>query len=372
VNSPRPSDAGLAEIDWHSFLQRPPLLSPPSLESFRDESVLITGAGGSIGSALSLRLASIAPRSLVLLDASEQALYRLQQRLVPVLTGNLVTILGSVNDSALLNEICTRHEPTLVFHAAAHKHAPLLEQQPLAAITTNTLATYTLTECLKQHGVPRMVLLSTDKAVDPANILGATKRVAERITLAYDGIAVRLANVLGSEGSVAEFFYQRVQHGLPLPITDARATRLFLTSAETVDLLLTAAKSANTPSLLIPSLQNAHSIKSLAEFLTATLSSPHPVEQIPCGLRPGDKLHEALVSADEFTVPTGLSALLEVHPLSPESHSLPHQLSQLAKAVQDRNLPRAMGYLFDLVPTYTPSAQIHRLLDLSRTGVPTE
>jgi len=368
VNSPRPTDASLAEIDWYAFLRRPPLLPNPGLGPFRDQSILVTGAGGSIGSALSLRLASVAPRRLVLLDASEQALYRLQLQLTQAQSTPVLKVLGSVNDERLLDEICDQHQPQLVFHAAAHKHAPLLEEQPLAAIATNALGTRTLTECLSRHPRARLVLLSTDKAVDPANILGATKRVAEQITLAYGGIVLRLGNVLGSEGSVAELFHQRILAGLPLPITDLCATRLFLTSAETVDLLLTAATSAIAPRLLIPSLHEAHRIKSLADFLTAALSRGNSIQQVFTGLRPGDKLHEALVSKDEGTVRTSMKGLLQVR-LSRDDLNLSTDLSLLNEAVRHRNLTDAIELLCKLVPSYQPSVQVQKLINQSRLGV---
>ncbi len=368
MNSRRPTSADPAEIDWHAFLQRPPLLATPSLEPFRDQSILITGAGGSIGSALSLRLASINARRLVLLDASEQALYRLQLHLPNAPSRSVVKVLGSVNEEALLDEICKQHQPQLVFHAAAHKHAPLLEEQPLAAIATNALGTRTLAACLRRHPRARLVLLSTDKAVDPANILGATKRVAERITLAFGGTVLRLANVLGSEGSVVEFFRQRILEGLPLPITDPRSTRLFVTSAETVDLLLTAATSTNRASLLIPSLDRAHSIQALAEFLSRTLAPGAPIEQTIIGLRPGDKLHEALVSADEVVSSGSGNGLLNVK-FSSEDSNLATDLSRLADAVRYRNLTDAIELLCKIVPPYQPGAKIQQLISQSRTAV---
>lgn len=356
-------------IDWHAFLHRPPLLLSPSLEPLRDQSILITGAGGSIGSSLSLRFASIAPRRLVLLDASEQALYRLQQQLDKAPSSAVVTILGSVNDALLLDEICTQHKPTLVFHAAAHKHSPLLEQQPLAAIDTNTIGTMALTGCLRRHNSPRLILLSTDKAADPTSMLGATKRVAERITLAYGGIALRLANVLGSEGSVVETFLHQIRNHGPITITHPDANRFFLTIAETVDLLITAATSGRTASLLIPSLQRSYRIRALAEFLAAMFSPSDLIEYRYTGLRLGDKLQESLSSAGEHADPSGLPGLAEVRSSCEQDPNPVRQFAQLEKAVRERSFHQAMEALFELVPTYQPSAHIQQLVDQSRPGV---
>jgi len=359
------------EIDWYAFLERRPLPRSADLESLQEQSILVTGAGGSIGSALSLQLASMAPRRLILLDASEQALYRLQLQLTMVDSPAIVTILGSVNDAVLLSEICSNHQPDLVFHAAAHKHAPLLEKQPLAAIATNTLGTSTLVECLGRHGNPRLVLLSTDKAVEPSSILGATKRVAELVTLSAGGIVLRLANVLGSEGSVVETFLQRIAAGGPITITHPQAERFFLTGAETVDLLLTAATSVQGPSLLIPRLEKSHRISALATFLTSANSPAHLIECVFTGLRPGEKLDESLFSADERAAPSVIPGLVELQTSSAENHNLAPQLSRLAHAVHERNLAQAMETLREIVPTYQISPQLQQLVDLSRTGVPT-
>jgi FlaA1/EpsC-like NDP-sugar epimerase len=371
VNSPQPASPSSAAIDWYPLLQRPALPPALSLTHLRDQCVFVTGAGGSIGSALSIRLAALAPRRLILLDASEQALYRVQALLAKNHSPATTTILGSVNDSALLDEICTQYRPEFVFHAAAHKHAPLLEQQPFAAIATNALGTWTLVKSLQHHHNPRMILLSTDKAVDPTSILGATKRIAELITLAYGGIALRLANVLGSEGSVVETFLHQISAGLPLTITHQHAERFFLTISETVDLLLTAAAPPSSRGLFIPNLDKPHRISTLANFLAETQATTHRIEHVYTGLRPGDKIHESLHSANEFTAPTNLPSLLAVHLFSAEGQDLPRQLSLLTEAVQVRNLPRAMNHLLNLVPTYKPSAEMHRLVDQSRNGVPT-
>ena len=188
-----PSDAASksAPIDWYSFLARHRLPSPSTenLERLRDTSILVTGAGGSIGSALSNELAKLQPRRLVMLDASEQALYRLQSSLADAhLPANSTIILANILDKAHLGEILETHRPQLIFHAAAYKHVPLLEENPLAAIANNALGTFNLIECARRFNVTRVVLLSTDKAVAPISILGATKRIAEQITVANSGI----------------------------------------------------------------------------------------------------------------------------------------------------------------------------------------
>lgn len=347
-----------ADIDWYAFLARPRLPSPPaeSLEQLHRSSILVTGAGGSIGNALSLRLASLRPHNLVLLDASEQALHRLSSTFatdVPDLTPHLV--LGSVNDSAQLDEICAMHRPSLIFHAAAYKHVSLLEENPLAAIANNAIGTDSLAACAHGHGVSRIVLLSTDKAVAPASILGASKRIAEEIILAHKSIVVRLCNVLGTDGSVVETFQKQIRVGVPITISDREAERFFLTCDEAVDLLIASAITSQPASLLIPQLERAHSIVGLAEFLIETMS---PMKTMPLnftGLRPGEKLHEALWSADEAPAPSEVSGCLQLARKRGDSSQLDDAIDCLKSAVQERDLLLSIRCVQRLVPDYTPS-----------------
>ncbi|HVX57520.1 MAG TPA: polysaccharide biosynthesis protein, partial [Candidatus Saccharimonadales bacterium] len=190
-------------LDWRSFLRRPRLPSPPldALDALYRPTVLVTGAGGTIGSALALRLGNICPLTL-LLDSSESRLYDLQQSwAAESVPGAMRPILGDAADRTLLDEVFTVHAPRIVFHTAAFKHIALCEEQPLAAIANNVFGTWSLTRAASAAGA-RVVLLSSDKAVEPTSVVGATKRLSERIVLAAGGSVVRLGNVLGSRGSV--------------------------------------------------------------------------------------------------------------------------------------------------------------------------
>jgi FlaA1/EpsC-like NDP-sugar epimerase len=351
VTAPAPT------IGWHAFLDRPRLPAPSeaALARVRQARILVTGAAGSIGSALSQRIAALRPRQLLLLDASEQALYRLQVDLAEA--GHLAhaqPILGNVNDPALLNEILAPQQ--LIFHAAAYKHVPLLEQHPLEAIANNALATLTLAESAAQAGAARIVLLSTDKAAAPASILGATKRVAERVILARGGIALRLANVLGTEGSVSEAFTRQLASGRPIPITTPEAERYFLTGAEAVDLLLASAIGAPNGSLLAPQLARQHRITSLAHFLAEQLAPGTPAPIVFTGHRPGDKPREVFWSSDEQATESAIDGLLQIR--SDQSPCPPHLLETLRTAVAARDLPLALDAIARLVPCYSPSEAI--------------
>lgn len=358
--------ANAAGIDWYSFLARPRLPSPTedSLQQLRQASILVTGAGGSIGSALSLRLASLHPRKLILLDASEQALYRLQTTLANIAGPQF--ILGNISDPTHLGEIFTAHRPQFVFHAAAHKHVSLLEENPLVAIANNALGTSTLVECANTSGVDRIVLLSTDKAVAPISILGASKRIAEHSTLASNGVVLRLANVLGTEGSVVGTFLRQIANSSPIQITGSSAQRYFLTIEESVDLLLTSAVTPQSGALLIPHLDRQYSIASLAEFLIDTCAPEVRPPITVTGLRPGDKTSEALWSSSEQPVLRSEHGYFETGHKPFDPLLLQSELHRLDQAVRNRDLPCAIKAVLDLVPSYQPSATIAALMQQYR------
>ena len=363
--------ASAAKIDWYSFLARPRLPSPnvESLQQLQGASILVTGAGGSIGSALSLQLAQLRPKHLVLLDASEQSLHRLQSLLADTALPTQPHIaLANVNDRAHLDEIFEIHRPQLVFHAAAYKHVPLLEEHPLEAISNNALGTSTLIECAKKSGTVRIVLLSTDKAVEPINILGATKRIAEFITLGAGGIVLRLGNVLGTEGSVSETFLRQISAGDPITITASDAERYFLTCEEAVDLLLASAILAPSACLLIPNLDRQHSIASLADFLAHACSSEKTPPITYTGLRPGDKLREALCSNDEQPFLVNERGYSEITQQIRDYSLLRHDLNQLEDAVRERDLASALELVLRLVPSYQPGSTVTALANHSPSG----
>ncbi len=239
------SDVRDHDVDWSLFTGR----SAGSLdlhaarESLAGKRVLLTGAGGFIGSALSKELAKADPAELILLDAGELGLYDLDynlQRAGVAFRRRLVV--GSVRDSALIDQIFRQHRPQVVFHAAACKHVPLMEANPFTAASTNILGTQLIVEAAAVTCAEQCILLSTDKAVDPDSIMGATKRVAEMILLAQCSPtrmkALRLGNVLGSSGSVVPLFLDQISRGGPVTVTDPRATRYFLTVREAVRHLL--------------------------------------------------------------------------------------------------------------------------------------
>jgi len=364
-------------IDWRAFLARPPLPrpSPETVAAFADTPLLITGAGGSIGSALALRLAQSGSSRTVLLDASENHLYQLQQALAGTgASPNTAFVLGNAGDAALLEDLFAAHRPRMVFHAAAHKHVPLLELQPFAAIANNIFATETLVAAAAKHGA-RALLLSTDKAVQPASVMGATKRIAEKIVLASGGTVLRLGNVLGSSGSVTEIFAEQAARGGPLTVTDPKARRYFLTMEEAVDLLLQAAHmaahiaaSAGSGAVLAPALDADHSIAELAGFIARALGDSRELPVHFTGLRPGDKLVERLWDDGECASPAK-DGLLLIHSVRPESSDFASGLSALRAAVRERDLAAALAALRALAPGFRPSETVLALAQKSTPRV---
>ena len=347
----------LKTMRWHDFLGRMPLppASSEAVSSLIQHPVLITGAGGSIGSALAHRLA-LAGACTIVLESSENRLHDLQQDLAGVST-KANFYLGSVADHPLLDEIFSLHRPTTVFHAAAHKHVPLIEEQPLAAIANNVFATETLVASACAHNA-RLVLVSTDKAVAPASMMGATKRLAEQIVLTSGGAVLRLGNVLASRGSVTELFARQIASGRPLTVTDPAARRYFLTIAEAVELLLSAAIEPQTPALLVPLLPQSHFIAHLARFMGRALAPDRECTIEFTHLRPGDKESEQLWSDSETPHPATATSLVSLDSPLPPCNQLQSLLATLHRAVQSRDLSAALAALRVLVPDYIPSQTV--------------
>lgn len=298
----RPESSG-----WRRFLPSPSdetESAKPSSNAHAGQSVLVTGAAGYIGSALVRAIAAARPGRIILLDCSEQNLLNLEGDLESVFPELACSVVfGSIQDTDLLDDVFTSHRPEVVYHAAAFKHVPLLEYNPVAAVRNNAIGSWTVAQAALRHGVSRFILLSTDKAVNPHSIMGASKRIAE---LAIAGLstpecrmnAIRLVNVIGSPGSVVPLFLQQIADGGPVSVTHPEATRWFLSLPEAVSAILACGNAACDGRILVPEVGEPVRIAELARFLISS-EADHDIPITFAGLRPGEKLTEELVGANE-------------------------------------------------------------------------
>lgn len=316
--------------------------------------VLITGAGGSIGSALTHAIATHQPEQVLLLESSEQALYQIDR----ALAAPHQSILADVCNAVQLEEIFERYRPHLVFHAAAFKHVPLMERHPFAAVENNTLGTFALAQAAVNRNATQVILVSTDKAVNPASIMGASKRMAEIAALALQAKAttikaVRLGNVYGSQGSVVPLFQEQIAQGKPLTITDPQATRYFISIDQATTLLLHALTEKLPGTVLVPALNHHVRIEEIAADLLRAAGANSGI--VYTGLRPGEKLHEQLMAAEESFLD---EAAAPIHAIRSKSISQAQALAwigDLQAAVRERNLDQLLRAVNQFIPNYRPS-----------------
>jgi FlaA1/EpsC-like NDP-sugar epimerase len=286
---------------------------PSAAKQVQDQTVLVTGAGGTIGGEICNQLATLQPRRIILLGRGENSIFlrerELRQRFPNLQT---VPVIADVRHSQRMTQVMVTYRPVLVFHAAAHKHVPLMEANPTEALENNALATAQLAALCHHQGVDTFVLISTDKAVDSNNFMGLSKRLAELLIKAQSGqsdtrfLAVRFGNVLGSRGSVVPIFQEQIAQGGPVTVTDARMTRYFMTVPEAAQLVIQSIAVGESGQTLILDMGEPVKILELAEQMVR-LAGCRPYQDIPIqmtGLRPGEKLHEALLCASEQAVPT--------------------------------------------------------------------
>ena len=323
--------------------------------------VLITGAGGCIGSGLARNVVRSGAKLVLLLDHFEQNLYEVDSELSAGGSSSHVPILGDISDEVLLDEFLEKHRPGTIFHAAAFKHVPLMEVNPLAVIRNNILGTWSLAKAALRHGVRQLIMISTDKAVNPRSIMGAAKRVAELVLLRLSTRAtrmsgLRLGNVLGSNGSVVPLFKEQIAGGGPVTVTHPEARRYFVSLPETVDLILAAAALNEDAGILIPELGAPVRIVELANRLIREAGwRPGEIEIVYTGLRPGDKLTEDLISGAEWLEPTSDARLRKINGPRPSSEHLDSAREVISEGARGRNLAPLIETLCELVPEYEPS-----------------
>ena len=352
----------IRKVEIEDLLGREPIsVNLDSVMAYvENQVVLVTGGGGTIGSELCRQIASHHPKQLIIFDIYENNAYEIQNELkhdYPDL--DLVTLVGSVRDSKRMDYLFRTYKPQIVYHAAAHKHVPLMEDSPNESIKNNVFGTYKTAECADRYGVKRFVLISTDKAVNPTNIMGASKRICEMIVQTFNEksktefVAVRFGNVLGSNGSVIPLFKKQLEQGGPLTVTDPNIIRYFMTIPEAVSLVLQAGANAKGGEIFVLDMGQPVKILTLAENLIR-LSGFEPYKDIPIeftGLRPGEKLYEELLMSEEGLTATENELIHIGRPIDIDKEVLNATLTQMREVMYDENAD-IRGLVKKIVPTY--------------------
>ena len=329
-------------------------------EYTKDKVVLVTGGGGSIGSELCRQLAEQKPRLLIIFDIYENSTYEIEQELRrthPEL--NLLALIGSVRDKKKVDDLFDTYRPDIVFNAAAHKHVPLMETSPNEAVKNNVFGTLNVVLASDKYSVKRFVQISTDKAVNPTNIMGATKRICEMIIQTYsrhsktEFVAVRFGNVLGSNGSVIPLFKRQIENGGPVTVTHKDIIRYFMTIQEAVSLVLQAGAYAKGGEIFVLDMGEPVKIYDLAENLIRLSGfEPNVDIDIKCtGLRPGEKLYEERLMAEEGLQKTANDLISIGKPLDIDEDFLRKKLDELYSEAY-KETDRMKELIAELVPTY--------------------
>ena len=375
----------MREVDISDLLGRDPVGADPSLlgQCVTGKVVLVTGAGGSIGSEICRQVSALKPSRLILLEMSEAALYEIDRVLRPIATCEVLSHLGSVGDRELVNRLMRDYRIQSVYHAAAHKHVPLVEQNVLAGVRNNVLGTQTLAQAAFDHGVETFVLISTDKAVRPANVMGATKRWAELILQDFARrardehrrqrfCAVRFGNVLGSSGSVIPLFKEQIAHGGPVTVTHAEVTRYFMSIHEAVQLVIQAGSMAGGGEIFLLDMGESVRIIDLARNMIRLAghtvrdeSNPNgDIEIVITGLRRGEKLYEELALSQSQVEGTAHPKIMRVsEPVDP-ARVLNTKVSLLIQGVRSEDESAVRDLLMSTAGAIDPA--VARVVPLRR------
>lgn len=362
----------IKDVELEDLLGRDPItLDDKGISDYlNDKIVLVTGAGGSIGSELCRQIGKYGPKKLVMLDIYENSIYDIQNELksdYPDL--NIAVLIGSVREKDRLEEIFNKYKIEVVFHAAAHKHVPLMEDSPKEAIKNNVFGTLNLVQVANDYKVKRFVLISTDKAVNPTNIMGATKRLCEMIIQAYNSVsetefvAVRFGNVLGSNGSVIPLFNKQIKNGGPLTVTHKNITRYFMLIPEAAQLVLQAGAFAKGGEIFVLDMGEPVKIYDLAlELIKLSGFEPNVDIKIKVtGLRPGEKLYEELLMSEEGLTNTSHKKIYIGKPTFESIESLNSKLNDLKLILKDKDNESIKCKMKQIVPTYKEPDEVNEV-----------
>jgi FlaA1/EpsC-like NDP-sugar epimerase len=358
----------LRDVCLEDLLQRKGVSVDAALAAphLRNQVVLVTGAGGSIGGEICRQIAAFEPKLLLLLGHGENSLFAIDQELRSLGFTRTRIVVADVADASLIRRVFARFRPHLVFHAAAHKHVPIVEHNICEAVRNNVLGTQVVALAAAASGVAKFVMISTDKAVNPTSMMGATKRVAEMICQSFERrtgtefVSVRFGNVLGSRGSVIHTFKSQIERGGPVTVTHPDMVRYFMTIPEAVSLVLEAMAIGRDGQVFVMDMGEPVRVVELAENLI-TLSGLRPYEEIDIvfsGVRPGEKLFEEILTARERENPTVNTRLFMAQQERIEYERLAESLGRLDLAVRTPDPAAVVDHMQRLVPSYTPSPML--------------
>lgn len=341
---------------------------------YTGKTILVTGGGGSIGSELCRQIAKFSPKQLIILDIYENNAYEIQQELIRKYENdlNLSVVIASVRDPKRLDEIFNEYRPEIVFHAAAHKHVPLMENNACEAIKNNVIGTYNTANAAEKYRVKKFVLISTDKAVNPTNIMGASKRLCEMVIQSRNDsntefCAVRFGNVLGSNGSVIPLFNKQIRQGGPITLTDKRIIRYFMTIPEAVQLVMEAGAMAHNGELFVLDMGKPVKILDLAENMIR-LSGFVPykdIDIVEIGLRPGEKLYEELLMKNEQLSKTKNDLIFIEKDKPIKRDEMEEKLAILRTAVEQEGYEHILNAIKATVPTYHSPDEVNKCAEAS-------
>ncbi|MFQ6112866.1 MAG: polysaccharide biosynthesis protein [bacterium] len=354
----------LRDVKIEDLLEREPVHTDSQrIASFlRGEVVMVTGAGGSIGQELCQQILQYKPKNLIMFDHSENSLFYLDNDLRSQWSGFYTIVVGDVCDEAKVGQVLSSYKPSIVFHAAAHKHVPLMELNPEEAIKNNLRGTMMVATLAKEHGVGHFVLISTDKAVEPTNIMGVSKRLAELYVQAISCdsttgfVTVRFGNVLGSNGSVVTLFQKQIERGGPVTVTDPRMTRYFMTISEAVTLILQASAIGEGGEIFVLDMGEPIKVVDMARHLI-TLSGLKPDLDIPIefiGRRPGEKIFEQLWHDGEIPEPTDFDKILVARTNGHDNWYLSQELDEILELAENMQREELFEKIQGLIPSYQP------------------
>lgn len=369
ISNKEPSIADIRELSVADLLARLPIGLDTSdvRRLIQGECVLVTGAGGSIGSELCRQIADCNPARLILIERYENSLFAINSELSAKRgTCAIIPIIADITDERRMEDVFKQERPAIVFHAAAHKHVPLMEANPTESVKNNVRGTRLIAELSLRYGADRFVMISTDKAVNPTSVMGATKRIAERVIQRYSRsgetqfVCVRFGNVLASNGSVVPTFLAQIRSGGPVTVTHPEMRRFFMLIPEAVQLVLQAAALGGHGSLYVLDMGEQIRVLDMARSLIR-LAGYVPEEDIEIsftGIRPGEKLFEELVATGESTQPSGVDKVLKVEWASETSPQFKMLLDSLESAASDNDSERVRALLVMMEPTMQATSAV--------------